>query len=74
MVPRAEAPGRPGWLFFTLMTDKIKDARHWRDRAAEIRARAGEMQDGVSRRVMLSIAASYELLARRAEDISDRSE
>jgi hypothetical protein len=56
------------------MTDKIKDARHWRDRAAEIRARAAEMQDGASRRVMLSIAGSYELLAQRAEDISDRSE
>ncbi len=42
------------------MTDKIKDARHWRDRSAEIRARAAEMQDGASRRVMLSIAESYE--------------
>jgi hypothetical protein len=66
-------------LFFTAdfhadMTDKIKDARHWRDRSAEIRARAGEMQDGVSRRVMLSIAESYELLAQRAEDIADKSD
>ena len=56
-------------LLHAEMTDKIKDARHWRDRAAEIRARAAEMQDGVSRRVMLSIAGSYEVLAQRAEDI-----
>jgi hypothetical protein len=34
--------------FHADMTDKIKDARHWRDRSAEIQARAAEMQDGVS--------------------------
>jgi hypothetical protein len=56
------------------MTDKIKDAKHWRERAAEIRARAIEMEDGVSRRVMLSIAESYVLLAQQAEEISGRSE
>jgi hypothetical protein len=56
------------------MIDKVKDARHWRDRAAEIRARTAEMQDGVSRRVMLSIAESYELLAERAEENADRSD
>ncbi len=61
-------------LLHAEMTDKIRDARHWRDRAAEIRARVAEMQDGVSRRVMLSIAESYELLAQRAEEISGRSE
>jgi hypothetical protein len=61
-------------LLHAEMTDKIKDARHWRDRAAEIRARAAEMQDGVSRRVMLSIAESYEVLARRADGIADRSD
>jgi hypothetical protein len=54
-------------------TDKMKDAGHWRDRAAEIRARAAEIEDGVSRRVMLSIADSYELLAQRAE-IAGRSD
>jgi hypothetical protein len=61
-------------LLHTEMTNKMKDARHWRDRAAEIRARAAEMQDGVSRRVMLSIAQSYELLAQRAEDVANRSD
>jgi hypothetical protein len=61
-------------LLHAEMTDKIKDARHWRDRAAEIRGRAAEMQDGVSRRVMLSIAKSYELLAERAEEIGERAD
>jgi hypothetical protein len=61
-------------LLHAEMIDKIKDARHWRDRAAEIRARAAEMQDGVSRRVMLSIAQSYELLAQRADDVANRSD
>jgi hypothetical protein len=61
-------------LRFAEMTDKIKDAGHWRDRAAEIRARAAQMQDGVSRRVMLSIAQTYELLADRAAEIPDRSD
>jgi hypothetical protein len=56
------------------MTDKIKDAKHWRVRSADIRARAAEMQDGVSRRVMLSIAENYEFLAERAEEITDRSD
>jgi hypothetical protein len=56
------------------MTDKMKDAKHWRDRAAEIRARAIAMEDGVSRRVMLSIAKSYEVLAQRAQEIAGRSD
>jgi hypothetical protein len=61
-------------LLHAQMIDKIKDARHWRARAAEIRTRAAEMQDGASRRVMLSIAGSYEVLAQRADEIADRSE
>jgi hypothetical protein len=59
-------------LLDTQMTDKMKDAKHWRDHAAEIRARAIAMEDGVSRRVMLSIAQSYELLAQRAQDVTNR--
>jgi hypothetical protein len=61
-------------LLDTQMIDKIKDAKHWRDRAAEIRARAIAMEDGVSRRVMLSIAQSYELLAQRAQEVGNRSD
>jgi ABC-type Zn uptake system ZnuABC Zn-binding protein ZnuA len=56
------------------MTNKMKDAKHWRDRAAEIRARAIAMEDGVSRRVMLSIAQSYEVLAQRAQEVANRSD
>jgi hypothetical protein len=32
------------------------------------------MEDGVSRRVMLSIAQSYEVLAQRAQEIAGRSD
>ena len=56
------------------MTNKMKDAKHWRDRAAEIRARAIAMEDGVSRRVMLSIAQSYEVLAQQAQEVANRSD
>ena len=56
------------------MTDKMKDAKHWRDRAAEIRARAIAMEDGVSRRVMLTIAQSYEVLAQQAQEVANRSD
>ena len=56
------------------MTNKMKNAKHWRDRAAEIRAHANEMEDGVSRRVMLSIAQSYELLAQRAQEVTNQSD
>jgi hypothetical protein len=76
MVPRAlKHPGEASTApLYAEMIDKLKDAKHWRDRAAEIRARAAEMQDGISRRVMLSIAESYELLAQRSEGIVDRSD
>jgi hypothetical protein len=75
MVPCAPARRETSMaLLQAEMIDKIKDARHWRDRAAEIRGRVAEMQDGVSRRVMLSIAESYELLARRAEETAGRTD
>ena len=35
--------------------------------------KAAEMADGVSRRVMLSIAESYEILAQRAGEVANRS-
>jgi hypothetical protein len=37
-------------------------AEHWRDRAAEARARA-EMLDEIARRIILEIAAAYDRLA-----------
>jgi hypothetical protein len=45
------------------MTDKHKDAKHWRDRATEIRVRAAQMQDGPSR---LSV---HGMSAARADDL-----
>jgi hypothetical protein len=45
------------------MTDKHKDAKHWRDRATEIRVRAAQMRDGPSR---LSV---HGMSATRADDL-----
>ena len=44
----------------------LNDARHWQDRANESRSVAETLSDPEAKRVMLEIADSYELLARRA--------
>jgi hypothetical protein len=46
----------------------LNDPAHWRDRAAEMRALAGEMKDGQSRSIMLNLASDYDKLADRAEE------
>jgi hypothetical protein len=45
----------------------IHDHEHWRQRAEEARAIASQM-DPESRRMMLTIAESYDKLAQRAEE------
>ena len=49
------------------MPSDIDVAEHWRTLAAEARARADEMSDPEAKQIMLSIAAGYERLARRAD-------
>jgi hypothetical protein len=49
----------------------LVDPLYLRERAEEFRARAERVSDEVSRRLMLSLAESYEHLARRAEERSD---
>ena len=44
-----------------------KDARHWRQRAEEARTEAAGINDSDSKRLLLTIANGYELLAKRAE-------
>ena len=46
----------------------INDPKHWRYRAEEARAMAESMTDPVAKQSMLSVAAEYEKLAKRAED------
>ena len=46
----------------------IYDAKHWRDRAAEMRALSGEMKDFEARTLMLKLASDYDKLADRVED------
>jgi hypothetical protein len=43
------------------------DPKHWRQRAEQARALAGQMSDDASKEMMLGIARDYELLAERAE-------
>jgi len=45
----------------------MNDAKHWRERAEEVRAVAETMNDGEARRLMQGIAESYDHLAQRAE-------
>jgi hypothetical protein len=51
----------------------LNDAKHWRDRAAEMRALSIEMKNFETRTLMLKPANDYEKLADRAEDRRDRT-
>jgi hypothetical protein len=46
----------------------INDAKHWRDRAAEMRVLSDTMKDEETQRIMLTLANDYDKLADRAED------
>jgi hypothetical protein len=50
----------------------INDAKHWRDRAAEMRVLSGEMKDFEAQTMMLKLASDYDKLADRAEDRAAR--
>jgi hypothetical protein len=45
----------------------IYDAKHWRDRAAEMRVLSDEMKDFEARTLMLKLANDYDKIADRAE-------
>jgi len=47
----------------------LNDAKHWRDRAAEMRVLSREMKDFEARTLMLKLANDYDKLADRASDI-----
>ena len=46
----------------------INDARHWRDRAAEMRALSETMSNVEAAAIMLRLADDYDLLADRAAE------
>jgi hypothetical protein len=54
------------------MPSEIDVAERWRSLAAEAHAIAVEMTDPEAKRIMLGIAAGYELLARHAQSRKDR--
>jgi len=45
----------------------LNDAKHWRDRAAEMRVLSDEMKDFEAQTLMLKLANDYDTLADRAE-------
>jgi len=50
----------------------IYDAKHWRDRAAEMRVLSADMKDFEARTLMLKLANDYDKIADRAEDRAAR--
>lgn len=46
----------------------LNDAKHWRDRAAEMRALAEGMSNAQAARLMFNLANDYDKLAERAEE------
>jgi hypothetical protein len=46
--------------------DGLRSSQYWRERAAEARARAGEMRDKENEIIMRGIAAMYDEMADRA--------
>jgi hypothetical protein len=46
----------------------LDDAKHWRDRAAAMRALAAQMEDPETARMMIKLAADYDNMADRAAE------
>jgi hypothetical protein len=46
----------------------LSNVKHWQHRAEEARVHGGQLTDPEAKRMMLEIAASYDQLAKRAEE------
>jgi hypothetical protein len=50
-----------------MILQSLNDAKHWRDRAAEMRVLSADMKDFEARTLMLKLANDYDKLADRAD-------
>src|SRR5262249_2925283 len=64
---KGTVPAFPG---LSMPSHVFDDPKHWRERAEQARALAGQMSDAASKEMMLEIAKDYERLAERAEQRS----
>jgi hypothetical protein len=48
--------------------NSVDDPKHWRDRAAEMRTLVAEMKSTNIKKMILRLAADYDLFAKRAEE------
>jgi DNA-binding ferritin-like protein len=54
-----------------MVTNFIKDPKHWRDRAGQMRALADTMKDAETNKIMNRLADDYDKLADRATSRSN---
>lgn len=50
-----------------MSAQQVNDPRHWRDRAAQMRAMSDWMKDAETKATMLKLADDYDKLAERVE-------
>ena len=50
-----------------MTAQQVNDPRHWRDRAAQMRAMSDWMKDAETKATMLKLAEDYDKLAERVE-------
>ena len=55
------------------LTFFLEDARRWYARAEEMRAAAEDMKDPTNKATAMRIAADYERLAKRSEEMANRN-
>jgi hypothetical protein len=56
------------------VTEDRRDPEYWRERAEKARLVADQLRNADSRRVLLSIAVSYDMMAEQAAELAGESD